>query len=38
MKSVGTGTEDSSPNDKRSNNDLALSYTFVEVKDDEAEG
>ena len=37
-KSTGTGTEDSSPSDKRSNNDLALSYTFVEVKDDDAEG
>lgn len=37
-KSVGTGTDDSSPIDKHSNNELALSYTFVEVKDDEAEG
>jgi|SRR6266498_621469 len=34
-KSVGTGTDDLSPNDKRSSNDLALSYTYVEVKDDE---
>ena len=39
-KSVGTGTDDSSPSDiqRLNNNDLALSYTFVEVKDDEAEG
>ncbi|CAB4486647.1 dynein light intermediate chain [Rhizophagus irregularis] len=36
-KSVGTGTDDSSPIDKHPNNELALSYTFVEVKDDEAE-
>ncbi|GBC09418.1 hypothetical protein RclHR1_08850001 [Rhizophagus clarus] len=36
-KSVGTGTDDNSPVDKHSNNELALSYTFVEVKDDEAE-
>lgn len=38
-KSVGTGTDESSPSDnKRLNpNDLALSYTFVEVKDDEAD-
>lgn len=34
-KSIGTGTDDNSPVD---NNELALSYTFVEVKDDEAEG
>lgn len=37
-KNMGTGTDDSSPIDKHSNNELALSYTFVEVKDDEAEG
>ncbi|RIA95346.1 dynein light intermediate chain-domain-containing protein [Glomus cerebriforme] len=36
-KSVGTGTDDISSSDKQSKNDLALSYTFVEVKDDEAE-
>ncbi|CAG8698939.1 15715_t:CDS:2, partial [Funneliformis mosseae] len=36
-KSIGTGTDDPPTNDKRSNSDLALSYTFIEVKDDEAE-
>ncbi|CAI2173279.1 16252_t:CDS:2 [Funneliformis geosporum] len=36
-KSVGTGTDDPPTNDKRSNSDLALSYTFIEVKDDDAE-
>lgn len=36
-KSIGTGTDDPPTNDKRSNSDLALSYTFIEVKDDDAE-
>ncbi|CAG8571924.1 3151_t:CDS:10 [Diversispora eburnea] len=35
-KSVGTDTDDL-VNQKLSHNDLALSYTFVEVKDDDAE-
>jgi len=36
-KSIGIGTDDNSPVNKLSTNELALSYTFVEVKDDEAE-
>ncbi|CAG8547278.1 13685_t:CDS:2 [Acaulospora colombiana] len=35
-KDVGIGTDDTS-NKKPSQNDFALSYTFVEIKDDEAE-